>query len=126
MIIKIVTITKALRRRLNRQIHQSHLAQDAERIEHEEEVVAGPCEPRWRLVVDVDCWILLAGAAASNTATTVGTVLVEYASAIEQDGKVGVSDDFGDAPGEEHGWVCGRVSEGWERVDDGPDEEQAG
>ena len=50
-------------------------------------------------------------------------VLVEYTGSVKQDGKVRVPDDFGDAPGEEHGGVCDVVGEVWKRVDDGPDEE---
>lgn len=42
--------------------------------------------------------------------------------AAQGDGEVGVADDLGDAPGEEHGGVGGALGEPGEGVDDAPDE----
>ena len=46
--------------------------------------------------------------------------------AFEEEGEVGVADDFGDGPGEEEGGVEGGAGGGGEeRGDDGPDDEEA-
>lgn len=77
-------------------VHEPALTGDAERVQDEERIVPQPEQ----------------GAG--------------HATKVEVRGKVAVADDFGCAPGEEHGRVDG--GEGrcvWEAVDDAPDQHQA-